>query len=290
MRECVWCGSQANSKEHVYPQWLREFDGPSRYIAKHGDFQDPAPQLVTDFTEEGELIEYEETRGRRTPNLHQVQVKAVCRECNNGWMADLEGGIKPLVRGLCRTGDKRSIAAVEQHELAVWAHKTFMMYDQHGPLNSRRYPTREYLDFYQNRTITSDTHIFIAKSRSPYAGFGMWSDSRSLIPVGVDELKYVREEGNNCGSSYFAVDGLVIFEDWFAPGYPQRDPTAIAVKRATLRKMSARGIHRIWPVPGPPLDWRRSSVLGQRRTEHARLALYALMARLPVLAKRVEKP
>lgn len=290
MRKCIWCGGPADSKEHVYPQWLRKFDAPSKYMTEHGSFQEPTPQLVTRFTEEDELVEYELTRGNRTPVLHEVQVKVVCRGCNSGWMSRMEKGIEPLVHALSRNGSKQWITQTEQRDLAVWAHKTFMMYDQFNDLGDRRYPVSEYLDFYENRTIQSDAYIFIARSNSPYAGFGMWNDSRTLIPVGVDGISYVRDRGKNCGSAYLAVDGLVIFEQWFASHYPEQDRTASNVKRAALRKMSSLGVQRIWPVQPAPLDWGRGRALGQRRTEQAMLALHGAMAPLSVLAKRVPRP
>ncbi|QGF24737.1 hypothetical protein [Raineyella fluvialis] len=205
-------------------------------------------------------------------------------------MSTLERGIKPLIYEMSRNGSREFITPAEMCDLAVWAHKTFMMYDQFCDPGDRRYPASEYRDFYEKRAITSDTHIFIAKSNSPYAGFGIWSDSRTLVPAGVDGAKYVREHGTNCGSAYLAIDGLVIFEQWFGANYPLHDLTAVMVREIPLRKMVAPGVHCIWPLPAKPLDWRRSRVIGADRTERARLALHATMASLSVVAKRVEAP
>lgn len=287
-RKCVWCGSPANSKEHVYPQWLQNFDGPSDYIAKNGHYQDARPQLIVRTDPDGRLVEYPAVRAKKEPILHQVKVRAVCQECNSGWMSRLETKTKPIVRRLTQ-GPGSAPSSEEMETLSSWTHKTFLMYDLwETPLN-RRYQSEDYENFYNIRRPPEDTRIYIGASHSPGASFAMWSDSNWLIPGGTDADSYVSSHGKNIGSSYLAVDGLVIIEHWFSSDYPSSDPDGKSVLISSHRKMRRLGTQEIHPKPRSFGRWPRR-VLGLRRTEAARLALLDAMRSLPVHANMVHPP
>lgn len=287
-RKCVWCGSAANSKEHVYPQWLRRFDGPSNYIAEHGSYHEPLPRLVARPGPDGRLVEYEAIRAKQMPNLHEVQVKAVCRDCNSGWMSRLETDIEPIVSRLVR-GRGVGLSPEEALTLSTWAHKTFLMYDLWEELPDRRYRQEDYHAFYAARLPQGELRLYIAASNSPFANFAMWSDSRRLIPGGVDAHSYVAANGINCGSSYFAVDGVVVIEHWFAPDYPSADPAGRFIRWASHRKMRKLGAQEIWPQHDESKSWPRR-VLTRRQTEAARLSLFNALRPLPVHARRTTPP
>lgn len=287
-RKCVWCGSPANSKEHVYPQWLRKFEGPSSYIAKHGSYQEPAPRLIARPGADGRLVEFEAVRAKTMPNLHEVQVKVVCRECNSGWMSRLETDTEPIVRRLAQ-GPQTSLSAAESEILACWAHKSFLMYDLWEETPDRRYRTKDYEAFHADRKPFGDVRLYLAASRSPNANFSMWSDSRRLIPGRVEPHLYVRNHEINCGTSYIAVDGVVIIEHWFSPDYPPKDPAARFIRWASHRKMKWLNTQEIWPQRANVQNWRRRT-LTPRQTEAARLSLFNALRPLPVHAKRTSPP
>jgi hypothetical protein len=85
-KSCIFCGvgldaSQsilpaAQSKEHVFARWLRD--------------------AVTN----NRMTMYETTLGQPTTQLRQVPMSnlvnsRVCKECNNGWMEELESRTDP---------------------------------------------------------------------------------------------------------------------------------------------------------------------------------------------------
>jgi len=286
-RKCVWCGSPANSKEHVYPQWLRKFIGPSSYIAKHGGYQAATPRLIARTDPDGHLVEYEVARGRQTPNLHEVQVKQVCKNCNNQWMSQLES-VESLIRRLT-LGPGAGLSDDEGQTLAIWAHKTFLMYDLWEEAPDRRYREADYESFYSDRKPYGDVQLYLAASHSPHANFAMWSDSCRFIPAGVDPELYVAEHEINCGSSYFAVDGVVIVEYWFSSGFPSEDPTGRKLKKAAHRKMKRLGMQQLWPDTEVLSRWPKR-VLNDKQTEAARLSLFNALGRLPVHARRIPPP
>lgn len=256
-------------------------------IAELGGYQDPEPQLVTRRYQDEGWVEFEHTRGAREAVLHEAQVGVVCRECNSGWMSNFEKTVKPII---IRLVSERGfdVSAEDQRTLASWAHKTFLMYDQWRPVEDRRYHPEDYHAFYRDRLPPENSRLYLGYS--PFATFGMYSDSRCLIPAGVDEQAYMDAYSPNCGSSFIAADGLFLVEHWFSPHYPThvrlrmfgRSP--MAASHRTLQKLR---VHAIWPQPQQFSNWRRQE-LGEGGLEAARLSLYNTMLNARVHAKRRE--
>lgn len=80
-RRCVFCAQPAGSKEHALPAWLAKTMGvesepsqPGLISAAKGVKPQGNPRAT------GKLI-----------------TKGVCQNCNSGWMADLEGAVKPIL-------------------------------------------------------------------------------------------------------------------------------------------------------------------------------------------------
>jgi hypothetical protein len=110
-RECVFCGGPANSREHVWPQWV------SRHFV-------------------GRLSLVDVSRGVPPRSMHilDAQVRRVCQGCNGGWMSQLEAQAKPLLEPMF-DGKPVTLGADQQAVLAAWTVKTLMMLDlwQDGP-------------------------------------------------------------------------------------------------------------------------------------------------------------
>src|SRR5438105_14988233 len=72
---CIFCGADAKlSREHVFPQWLRELFpdlGEADYLRR----------IVTFSTDEHHV---------RPGAPFDVVVRDVCRDCNPGWMEKLQ--------------------------------------------------------------------------------------------------------------------------------------------------------------------------------------------------------
>ena len=73
-RRCIFCGDPANSREHAIPEWLSK-----RMDIRELGFH-PGHFSADDGLELRPLIKCE-----------HLKTKQVCKRCNNGWMADLEG-------------------------------------------------------------------------------------------------------------------------------------------------------------------------------------------------------
>lgn len=110
-RLCIFCGARADSKEHIFPDWINrliltdEFEGMAFTI------------------ERGELVE---RRTHRTNQAAGDRARIVCRRCNNGWLSDLEGKAQELLSPLM-LGEPTTLNAGQQLLAAEWAAKTAMV-------------------------------------------------------------------------------------------------------------------------------------------------------------------
>jgi len=84
IRRCVFCAQPAGSREHALPDWLAKTMGVEKEPSQPGLIsaaRGVEPQGNTRAT--GKLI-----------------TKGVCQNCNNGWMHDLEGAVRPILAPL----------------------------------------------------------------------------------------------------------------------------------------------------------------------------------------------
>lgn len=90
--KCIFCGEGGLTKQHVLPNWLREY----------------FPRTEKD-TKTQNLLYYERVdnslvatpKMRKTQgHLGTVRIRNVCETCNSGWMSRLENDTKPIVKEL----------------------------------------------------------------------------------------------------------------------------------------------------------------------------------------------
>jgi hypothetical protein len=113
-RECIFCGSDAGSNEHLFPDWLNEL-----FPVKKGD---PDVELARHIANESGVERT--TWGAR--EIASATTKQVCHNCNTGWMARLEGMARPLLTPLTQ-GHAGDLNAEQQIVIATWAVKTAMV-------------------------------------------------------------------------------------------------------------------------------------------------------------------
>lgn len=111
---CGFCDAQRVTREHGWPQWIK------RTV--------PAPPKRVVHVARGETLA---PRRRVGPSFDFV-AKCACADCNNGWMANLEGEGKPILLPLIR-GETRVLDGSEQVTLTRWALKTAMVLEFSHP-------------------------------------------------------------------------------------------------------------------------------------------------------------
>lgn len=114
-KRCIFCDrlldpSQLNlptsqTKEHVFARWIRDAVTNNRMTM----YQAGPNQAITQL--------------RQVP-LSNLVNSNVCKECNNGWMEELESAVDPLVQRLIAGTDIATLLPHEIELLARWTAKT----------------------------------------------------------------------------------------------------------------------------------------------------------------------
>jgi hypothetical protein len=145
-RRCAFCNASGTSQEHIWPDWA------AKYMATEG-----AVRHYLNVVQEGK-----DDQDRSWPQkAFSMTVGAVCRECNNGWMSELESRTKPFFEAAFQ-GRGRLLHAGMQRELAAWAVKTAMMVErQQGPARHVILP-EEYRHLYEHREPSARILIWMA--------------------------------------------------------------------------------------------------------------------------------
>lgn len=108
-RECPFCRGRADSREHVYPQWISR-----RFLEGASERAFFTMRMGTGIPE------------RRTRTLNQT-VK-VCSTCNNGWMSRLESTASPLLAKLA-IAELPEITPDDQGVIAHWLVKNAVIHE-----------------------------------------------------------------------------------------------------------------------------------------------------------------
>ncbi|MFD7735969.1 hypothetical protein ACFV6F_36970 [Kitasatospora phosalacinea] len=131
-RSCAFCGGRPLSNEHILGQWLRTAFPPE--------------DLVNGIHYRANAA----TTHQHAQGLLKATVKAVCEPCNNGWMSELESGVKPFLPEMIN-GGRVFLDSEQQQLLAAWSLKTMlMMAKAHNPPEPI-IPATDYTDFYRER-------------------------------------------------------------------------------------------------------------------------------------------
>ncbi len=113
-RICIFCGSRANSREHVWPKWL------AKIIEKLPGDNKTLFNIRTN--QHGERTSWQS-------NKPEIIIKNVCKVgCNEGWMSDLEKDVAPILRPMI-TGREQTLTGKQQALITIWLLKTAMVLD-----------------------------------------------------------------------------------------------------------------------------------------------------------------
>lgn len=106
---CAFCGStkRPRGREHVFPDWLNSIGLEADRVEIHtGRLNRVARRWTTEgFT---------------------ATVRAVCDDCNHGWLSQLEGTARPALTPLI-LGQPRELSIDDQRLIGAWACKTALV-------------------------------------------------------------------------------------------------------------------------------------------------------------------
>jgi hypothetical protein len=169
MRTCIFCDSPVNSKEDAWPLWLvRQFGNSEKGIV------------------EGQ-------RGRQVPRIWRagkfpLRTGNVCKNCNNGWMSDLENRVKPIMERFF-LHEKVSLNPSDQLTVAIWICKNAMVYETLRQKTSCFFTAQERKSFRESFHLPLHSFIWIAKVVGFAGLFCTASDLNGIVTESLDQVK-----------------------------------------------------------------------------------------------------
>jgi hypothetical protein len=222
---CVFCQKKGPlSDEHIFPKWLQP------HLADP-EGEDGTHRRMSFRSGDAEVYEHS-YRGQPAT----VVVKSVCKGCNNGWMASLEGAAKPYLLSMIR-GNTRAYYEHGQALIATWFVKTALVA---GSKFKPSLPADFYSALIEDRRPTTTTHVWLAGT--PYDAHHQ-SDFR---PIRVQTDGKPPPPEPNAFSAMIVVGQLVGFVVSWLDAVPSTDRVMQEFGPALIP---------IWSVTEPTVTW-----------------------------------
>jgi hypothetical protein len=231
---CIFCDRLGVTKEHMWADWLRN------YIPRE------ASGHATSF-EKIHLRHSERQYQRRMGDPHSRRIKCVCRECNNGWMSQLQEKAKPYLVPML-TGNAVTLQRNGLTPLAAWVTMMVMV--------------AEHLNDESVAVTLVERQRFKASQRAP-SHWRIWIGRHAAVQhplfthnimsfASEEEIERRGIEGaipaNTHTSTILLGKHLLI--------HVMSSPVARSIiRRWRIPAMLAPGLTQIWPVVASPVAW-----------------------------------
>jgi hypothetical protein len=188
-----------------------------------------------------------QTISERKMGAHSVRYNGVCKECNSGWMNNLENETKPILTNLIYQ-QSGQLTQSESLTLANWLYKTLALYQLTGPLQRRRLIAQEDLaHFYRYLLPSGESTVCLCRITVKTA-----SKIRIFLPrmrygFPKESLEKNPRPLENCFQAYLHIGNLLI-------GYSYRTPPG---RWSILRENDMPDRQQLWPTSAP-VTWLKS--------------------------------
>jgi hypothetical protein len=246
---CIFCCGTPTTKEHLWPDWLRR-EAKIKQAFEHHIEQEADGVEIFDKT-------------FRTPPFNQV-VKAVCANCNGGWMSTIEAETKPILQDLIYAKG-RTLDPTDQRTLAAWAFLKGCMFDETHP----------------NERVVAEEHrqrLYTYK-QPPVRGVAVWLGTYEALEVG-----------------HYAYQGLKVARD----NMPDPDDPTIYIATITVGALIVQvagsllpelsfdnmpyppelHVTKIWPASSDTVEFNQDWVMDHDKLVGFTKVLYNVMGRL----------
>lgn len=156
MTRCVFCDREHKSREHVIPQWLGEPLKDSHPVAPGKRRIGLTHRYTPPAGREAEAREW----SMAGPDLVTTEV---CGQCNNGWLAELEGRVKPTLEKIVR-GEPADVLSDDQPAMATWCYKTVLLMQLVRPGKFRFIPRERYSQLRRDGRPPSDVRLWLGST------------------------------------------------------------------------------------------------------------------------------
>jgi hypothetical protein len=177
---CIFCQKQAKlTPEHIWPRWTTKLFPNQKFTIQRVDGRDGS--VLQEWRDSG----------------ISVSPKLVCKECNEGWMSDIETKASTVIKKMVNTQGRIQLSFSEVTSLAEFTFKTSVLADH---LSSGRKPfftpsTRNH--FAQSRAIPDGVQMWFSSVQGPHQ-YGLY------LP-----LWYERPHGAQSGVNFYVFNFVV---------------------------------------------------------------------------------
>ena len=222
-RTCIFCRRSPVTREHIIPRWVADLI-----------LRDPRAKTLLRPIEHQRRSDIG-TVTWRSDNI-DVRAKCVCRDCNQGWMSQIEGDAQALIRPMIM-GQRVTLDTFAQKKVATWVALRALV-SRH--INEPVIPAdEEWLnDFYRHRSPPETCYQWIIA----YDGTQPFYYAGNDITVAIEPGNPIDPDDTPHGIlmtlaiGYFAAKVL-----WVRKGEPN--------------KPAPPGLLRIWPPSSAPVLW-----------------------------------
>lgn len=260
-KNCIFCGKKADSKEHIFAQWLH----PYLPIDKtRVNFKSLSELMLPDGTRSTEKV--------RSGDPHSVTARVVCESCNNGWMSRLQTSAKPVVLPLVTGADAR-LFRNDLKNLVAWCAMFVMLAEWASKDRQFAGIAQADRDFLRQSGLPPprDWRIWVAR----YVR-GDWAGVYQHVTVNVVETdEEARAPGvplPNTQSTTFVAGELLCHA--FSSSF----------RGAAATNHPPKPFVQIWPIKQTPLVWPPQTLVDDATADAVSTALQATGAR--ILEKR----
>jgi hypothetical protein len=238
-KKCAFCTHPADSREHIFSDWMLEMLPPDqRYIVN-------------------ERIATRDEYVRYPVRKIKLKAKAVCTPCNNNWMNDLEGRLKPVLQHVLFDELPKTFGLTDLATIAAFAFKTLVLANHKDLRGAPFFAAVERFRFRRELRIPAGAQVWMA-SRKTIAGkyYGFWKSAqgKSEKRLGYGFSNYI------CTWNFQNIVLQIVATKWqdkrrrntvppFA--FPQDDYW----KQASIP---------IWPLPSAYIQWPPEFYLGDK--------------------------
>ncbi len=157
MKKCAFCTRPAVSEEHVFSKWMLDLLPPKeRYVCNE--------RLVP----HDDYIRYKKKKVR-------ITAKVVCKQCNHGWMSDIEDALKPILKDAFFDEQPRLFTPGQLATISAFSFKTLVLANHKDLKAAPFFPTADRFRFRRELRIPAGIQVWMA-SRETVADkyFGFW--------------------------------------------------------------------------------------------------------------------
>lgn len=271
-RKCIFCGANANSKEHFWPQWIHS------HIVEHNPDEKHDRKLLSYHPLTGQRIS---GPSGRTGGIHTIRIRAVCSPCNNGWMNRIEEAARPALTRVANA-EQCVLHAQDLEAIARWvALKTIVV--EHNAPNLTVTPQADRARLMTEGKIPDFFRVYMALNVSKHR-IGFVRHTHSIWMPKMGPIQSPEGADQNIQTITFLAGRVVFHVN--ADRVPGFDFESTSLVLPVWHEC------RIWPPSRDHMAWPRKPALGEQGLETLAGCLERLVRtpKLPWHSAGAERP